>query len=71
MNPLQQELLEQCLSLTKRLLLLMESDQDDMKGCINGEVLDAYNRALNEAMGIAKKIQKSLMILQAGQGFGL
>lgn len=71
MSPLQQEQPDENLSLTNRLLLLMEADQDDMNSCINGEVLDAYNRSLNEAMDIVKKIRKSLMILQTGQRPGL
>ena len=67
MDPLLQEMLDESMILTKRLLLLIVSDQDDMKDCINGEVLDAYIRASQEAMDIAEKIQNSLMMLQAGQ----
>lgn len=67
MEPLLQELLDESLALTKKLLMMMESDQDDMKGCINGEVLDAYSRASREAMDIVEKIRKSMMILRTGQ----
>ncbi len=61
-----QEVLDKSLALTKKLILQMESDQDDMKGCINGEVLEAYDKASQQAMDIAEKIHESLMILQNG-----
>lgn len=71
MEPLLQEILDESLALSEKLILQMESGRDDMKGCINGEVLDAYDRAAQEAMDIAEKIRKSLMTLQAGQRPGL
>lgn len=66
MELLMQEVLDKSLALTKKLILQMESDQDDMKGCINGEVLEAYDKASQQAMDIAEKIYESLMILQNG-----
>lgn len=71
MEPLLQGILDESLALSEKLILQMESGRDDMKGCINGEVLDAYDRAAQEAMDIAEKIRKSLMTLQAGQRPGL
>lgn len=65
------EILEESLALTKKLLLMMQSDRDDMQRCINGEVFDAYIRASKEAEEIVKDIQKSLVILHTGRKPGL
>lgn len=71
MEPLLQKALDESLALTGELILQMEADQDDMKGCINGEVLDVYQKTSREAMDIAEKLRKNLMILRAGQRLGL
>ncbi len=71
MEPLLQRILDESLILSERLTTQMKLDQDDMEGCINGEVLDAYGKASQEAMYIAEKIHKNLMILQARQRPGL
>ncbi len=71
MEPLLQRILDESLILAERLTIQMKLDQDDMEGCINGEVLDAYGKASQGAMDIVEKIHKSLMILQTGQKPGL
>lgn len=55
----------------QRLRAMMQEDCEDMRGCINGELLDAYLQAMDTAEGKIETLCQQLVDLQARQMPGL
>jgi len=53
-------LLQECTAVVNKLLSLLDDDQEDMPYCVNGEILDAYNRGTEEAAQVACSIREEL-----------
>lgn len=71
LNPELLKILEDILASTNKLLSLAETDRDDMRSCINGEILIKYQQGSDEIIKIIKEIRNTLSILQDKQQLGL
>lgn len=61
------EALEDCLKTVNRLEDLIKKDREDMPGCINGEVLEAYLQGLDAVQDTVDSLQTGLRKILAGE----
>lgn len=59
-----QQALRDCSVTANKLLSLLEQDRADMPGCVNGEILAAYLRGLDEVTHTVDAIKRELSVLQ-------
>lgn len=60
------ESLQDCLVTVEKLSNLLRKDQEDMPGCINGEILREYLRGTDRAQEILSSLRKDLRANLAG-----
>ncbi|MCX4372510.1 MAG: hypothetical protein OSJ58_11925 [Dysosmobacter sp.] len=67
MDPQLLKTLQECVSLTNRLLELLEQDREGIRDCVSGELLAEYLRGTEEARNMARSIRSEVRNLQVLQ----